>query len=64
MTVVASLLDKVPNLANLTRTLEVFGIHELAINNAKLLEDNEFKNITVTADKWMPIIEVKEENVL
>ena len=64
MTVVASLLDKVPNLANLTRTCEVFGIHELAINNARLLQDEEFRSITVTADKWMPVIEVKETDLL
>lgn len=55
--VVASLLDKLPNLANLTRTSEIFGVRELVIPSKKILKDPDFLNVTVTAEKWLPFVE-------
>ncbi|XP_038975509.1 uncharacterized protein LOC103710780 [Phoenix dactylifera] len=55
---VASLLDRIPNLAGLARTCEVFKAAGLAIADASILQDKQFQLISVTAEKWVPIIEV------
>lgn len=61
--VVASLLDKLPNLANLTRTCEIFGVRELVIPSKKILKDPDFLNVTVTAEKWLPFVECAPANL-
>nr|XP_011465219.1 PREDICTED: uncharacterized protein LOC101309934 [Fragaria vesca subsp. vesca] len=55
---VASLLDRIPNLAGLARTCEVFKVSSLAIADKNVLHDKQFQLISVTAEKWVPIIEV------
>ena len=62
--IVASLVEKLPNLANLTRTCEVFGISGLVIPNKKILEHNDYKNVTMTAEKWLPLYECPKENLV
>mmetsp|Transcript_10410 Transcript_10410/g.10396 ORF Transcript_10410/g.10396 Transcript_10410/m.10396 type:complete len:326 (-) Transcript_10410:5-982(-) len=61
--IVASLLDKLPNLAGLTRTGEVFNLQLLTVPNKNMINEAEYKNMAVTADRWLPIIEVTEENL-
>ncbi|KAF6153000.1 hypothetical protein GIB67_021605 [Kingdonia uniflora] len=56
--VVASLLDRIPNLAGLARTCEVFKAAGLAIADASVVHDKQFQLISVTAEKWVPILEV------
>ncbi|CAI9095603.1 OLC1v1031591C1 [Oldenlandia corymbosa var. corymbosa] len=56
--IVASLVDRVPNLAGLARTCEVFRAAGLAIADKSILNDKQFQLISVTAEKWVPIIEV------
>ncbi|GAB4834643.1 hypothetical protein Ancab_032906 [Ancistrocladus abbreviatus] len=60
---VASLIDRIPNLAGLARTCEVFKATGLAIADATVLQDKQFKLISVTAEKWIPIIEVPVDSV-
>ncbi|XP_071706129.1 uncharacterized protein [Rutidosis leptorrhynchoides] len=60
---VASLIDRVPNLAGLARTCEVFKASSLVIDNLNVLHDKQFQLISVTAEKWVPIIEVPVSNV-
>ncbi|KAG9154332.1 hypothetical protein Leryth_000767 [Lithospermum erythrorhizon] len=55
---VASLIDRIPNLAGLVRTCEVFRAAGLAIADKSILKDKQFQLISVTADKWVPIVEV------
>ncbi|KAK3428925.1 hypothetical protein EUGRSUZ_E00353 [Eucalyptus grandis] len=55
---VASLLDRIPNLAGLARTCEVFKASGLAIADTNIIRDKQFQLISVTAEKWVPIIEV------
>eukprot|EP00742_Colponemidia_sp_Colp-10_P012885 GILJ01014505.1.p1 GENE.GILJ01014505.1~~GILJ01014505.1.p1 ORF type:complete len:1557 (+),score=304.04 GILJ01014505.1:174-4673(+) len=62
--IIASLLDRIPNLAGLTRTCEIFNASKLIIPNIRLLEDPRYKNISVTAEKWLPVEEVKEEDLM
>jgi len=57
--VVASLIDKAPNLAGLCRTCEIFNASAIALANKKVLQDSLFKQVSVTAEKWLPILEVK-----
>ncbi|KAI7736958.1 hypothetical protein M8C21_026691 [Ambrosia artemisiifolia] len=60
---VASLVDRVPNLAGLARTCEVFKAASLVVDNINILHDKQFQLISVTAEKWVPIIEVPVSNV-
>ncbi|ONK73420.1 uncharacterized protein A4U43_C04F31310 [Asparagus officinalis] len=55
---VASLVDRIPNLAGLARTCEVFKAAGLVVPNASIVQDKQFQLISVTADKWVPILEV------
>lgn len=54
----ASLIDKVPNLAGLARTSEIFNASSLVINKKEVTDLDEFKGIAVTSEKWLPIYEV------
>ncbi|RZC48081.1 hypothetical protein C5167_041028 [Papaver somniferum] len=56
--VVASLIDRIPNLAGLARTCEVFKAASLAVADVSVVNDKQFQLISVTAEKWVPIIEV------
>ncbi|KAK1407772.1 hypothetical protein QVD17_39399 [Tagetes erecta] len=60
---VASLLDRVPNLAGLARTCEVFKAASLVVDNVNILQDKQFQLISVTAEKWVPVVEVPVSNV-
>ncbi|KAF3676657.1 hypothetical protein FXO38_04199 [Capsicum annuum] len=55
---VASLIDRIPNLAGLARTCEVFRASALAIADKNIVKDKQFQLISVTAEKWVPIVEV------
>ena len=61
--VCASLVDKVPNLAGLARTCEIFGLEGLTIPSKKLMNQPLFTQISVTAEKWVPVHEVPEEGM-
>ncbi|KAL5034958.1 hypothetical protein BDV3_004449 [Batrachochytrium dendrobatidis] len=63
LVVVASLISKVPNLGGLCRTCEIFNAELLVVNNIKIKEDQVFSNTSVSADKWMPIKQVREEDL-
>lgn len=56
--VVASLIDRLPNLGGLSRTCEIFGVSEFVVGNLKCVEDKQFQTLSVSADKWISISEV------
>ena len=60
----ASLIDKIPNLAGLSRTAEIMNASSLVINNNCYLKTDEFKAISVTSEKWLPIYAVTEKDLL
>ncbi|GAB1609718.1 probable methyltransferase TARBP1 [Argonauta hians] len=60
---VASLINKVPNLGGLCRTAEVFGISEFVIGSLRHLVDKNFQSLSVTAEKWIPVKEVPAEHL-
>ena len=60
---VASLVDKLPNIAGLTRTSEVFNLQMITVPSKNILNDTEYKGMSVTAEKWIPIMEVTQQNL-
>jgi len=61
--IIASLVDKIPNLGGLCRTAEIFGAIEVVISSRKLLENKEFQNSSVTSEKWLKITEVQMKDL-
>lgn len=57
--VVASLLDHLPNLGGLCRTCEIFGVNKYVINSLKVVNDQHFQSLSVSAQNWVNILEVK-----
>ncbi|XP_012146742.2 tRNA (guanosine(18)-2'-O)-methyltransferase TARBP1 isoform X1 [Megachile rotundata] len=57
--VVACLVNRAPNLGGLARTCEIFSVKELVIANLNQITDKEFQNLSVSAENWITITEVK-----
>ncbi|KAM5300648.1 putative methyltransferase TARBP1 isoform 3-T4 [Glossophaga mutica] len=57
--VVASLIDKPTNLGGLCRTCEVFGASVLVVGNLRCVHDKQFQHLSVSAEQWLPLVEVK-----
>ncbi|XP_054004821.1 uncharacterized protein LOC128890398 isoform X1 [Hylaeus anthracinus] len=57
--VVASLIDRAPNLGGLARTCEIFNVKKLVIANLNQIKDKEFQNLSVSAENWITITEIK-----
>jgi len=61
--VVSSLVDKPPNLGGICRLCDVLGAGLLTLHDIEVKNHINFKTVAVTADQWMPMIEVKMENI-
>ncbi|KYN22698.1 putative methyltransferase TARBP1 [Trachymyrmex cornetzi] len=57
--VVASFVNRPPNLGGIARTCEIFGVKALVVANADCVKDKEFQYLSVSADKWLNILQVK-----
>ena len=57
LVVVASLIDKAPNLGGLCRTCEILGVGALVIGNKNIVKDKEFSAVSVTSENWVPLLE-------
>jgi tRNA G18 (ribose-2'-O)-methylase SpoU len=62
--VCASLVDKVPNLAGLARTCEIFSAQKLVMPNLLVRKQDDFKSISASANDWIEMEECKEEELL
>lgn len=62
--VCASLIDKVPNLAGLARTCEIFSAQTLVMPNLLVRKQDDFKSISASANDWIDMEECKEEDLL
>ncbi|GAX81015.1 hypothetical protein CEUSTIGMA_g8450.t1 [Chlamydomonas eustigma] len=62
--IVATLVDKLPNLAGLARTCEVFRASLLVLPDIRLAADPAFSAISVTAEQWVIMTEVQEGALL
>jgi tRNA guanosine-2'-O-methyltransferase len=64
MIVMATYVDKIPNLAGLSRTCEIFAAEKLVMASLKVVNHDMFKSIAVTAQNWLPMDECMEEFVV
>lgn len=64
LVVVSSLVDKPPNLGGICRLCDVLGAKELCLNDLSISRHAQFKNVAVSADRWMPMREVKESDII
>lgn len=62
--VMGSLVDKPPNLGGICRLCDVLGAGLLTIGDDKYKETQAFKSVAVTADLWLPMLEVRPENII
>lgn len=63
LVVVASLCDKPVNLGAITRLSDALGACELAVRDKAVLEDPHFKSTALTAEKWIQIEQVSEDEL-
>jgi hypothetical protein len=56
--VVASLIDKAPNLGGLARTCEIFDAQCLVVDDKDICTHREFTLLSMSAEKWLDIKEV------
>ncbi|XP_057591947.1 probable methyltransferase TARBP1 isoform X2 [Hippopotamus amphibius kiboko] len=62
--VVASLIDKPTNLGGLCRTCEVFGASALVVGNLQCIRDKQFQHLSVSAEQWLPLVEVRPPQLI
>ena len=60
---IASLVDKATNLGGLCRTCEVFGVDEYVVGSLAVVKDPNFTNLSLTAQQWMQMKEVKPNDL-
>lgn len=53
--VIASLVSKLPNLAGLSRTCEIFSAERLMVRDPSIVSERDFQSISVTAHRWLKI---------
>ena len=63
LVLVASLIDRLPNLGGLCRTSEILGVGQFVLGNKSVVAETEFRNLSVTAHQWVTIKEVAPENI-
>lgn len=61
--VVSSLVDKAPNLGGICRLCDVLGAGLLTLADIRVKNSPHFKNVAVTADRWMPMEEVPVDQI-
>lgn len=61
--VVSSLVDKPPNLGGICRLCDVLGVGLLTVQDIRVKNHPQFKNVAVTADRWMPMAEVPVQEI-
>ena len=61
--VVASLIDKLPNLGGLARTCEIFQATKLVVPDLRVVGKAEFQGVSMTAEQWLPIAAVPESKL-
>ena len=57
--VIASLIDRVPNLGGLCRTCEVLGAKQFVLSTLRVTEEKDFSSLSVSSEKWIKVTEVQ-----
>lgn len=61
--VVATLCDKPVNLGAICRLSDALGAKMLTIKDKNMLKDPNFKSTSLTAEKWLPLSEIGEDEL-
>lgn len=62
--VVASFINRPPNLGGIARTCEIFGVKALVIANLDYIKEKEFQCLSVSAERWINILQVFKLEIL
>uniref|UniRef100_A0A182PW31 tRNA/rRNA methyltransferase SpoU type domain-containing protein n=1 Tax=Anopheles epiroticus TaxID=199890 RepID=A0A182PW31_9DIPT len=62
--VVASLVNRAPNLGGIARTGEIFAIKQLVIDSLQDIGNKEFQALSMTAEKWLNVGELKAHKLI
>lgn len=62
--VMASLVDKPPNLGGICRLCDCLGAGWMTMDDFNVKSDKRFLSVAVTADRWMPMLEVKQPDIV
>uniref|UniRef100_A0A0N4ZV07 SpoU_methylase domain-containing protein n=1 Tax=Parastrongyloides trichosuri TaxID=131310 RepID=A0A0N4ZV07_PARTI len=62
--VIASLVDKPENLGGICRTCESFRIDKLLIDSISVVKTKNFTALSMNADEWQDIEELKKDDIL
>ncbi|XP_035907885.1 uncharacterized protein LOC118510334 [Anopheles stephensi] len=62
--VVASLVNRAPNLGGLARTSEIFAVKQFVINSLQDIDNKEFQALSMTAEKWLNVGELKAHKIV
>ena len=62
--VVTSLLEKATNLGGISRTAEIFGVKQMVVHDKRVVKRDDFKNLSVTSQDWLPIEAVPRTELL
>ncbi|NXW07641.1 TARB1 methyltransferase, partial [Fregetta grallaria] len=62
--VVASLIDKPKKKKGLCRTSEIFGASALVVGSLHYIQDKQFQHLSVSAEHWLPLVEVKPSQLV
>ncbi|XP_050073448.1 uncharacterized protein LOC126561381 [Anopheles maculipalpis] len=62
--VVASLVNRAPNLGGLARTCEIFAVKQFVINSLQDIDNKEFQALSMTAEKWLNVGELKAHKIV
>lgn len=60
---IGSFLDKLPNLAGLARSCEIFGVKTLYVPDLEALASPDFLNVAMTAERWLDIRQLSVKDI-
>lgn len=60
---IGSFLDKLPNLAGLARSCEIFGVKTLYVPDLAALASPDFLNVAMTAERWLDIRQLSVKDI-
>ena len=60
---IGSFLDKLPNLAGLARSCEIFGVKTLYVPDLAALASPDFLNVAMTAERWLDIRQLSIKDI-
>ena len=57
--VIASLLDRIPNMAGFCRSAEIFAVDHFVLPDVSVVQSKDFQTVCMTSDQWLPITQVE-----